>query len=292
MNKLLLFEYGCPECGLGTVRTTRVQNYKTKIKGYPFVVDEAIIGICDSCGAKHFAPEETKQWEELYYRSLEKRQAFLSPMEICDLRKRLGLSMEDFARLIGCTRQSIYNWEKQDRASPLSRTADLLMKLVRRSLQVGPVDVTTFLLDEAKKWSIVIEVRRSTVSSEDQHETLILLTRRIPKKVLPETAGEYALAAETTSPEEEEVAVETPDGKKVGVLDYDYEHAALFIETIGDFPPWKILDVEFETADGRRSSEHNISVSDGRLVLSEKTLLRPWEISKITLKPYRKETGV
>ena len=292
MDKILLFEYKCPECGRGTVRTTRVQNYKTKIKGYPFVVDEAIVGICDSCGVKHFAPEETKRWEELYYRSLEQRQALMSPMEIVDLRKRIGLSMEDFARLIGCTRQSIYNWEKQDRTFPPSRTADLIMKLVRQSLQVGPVDVTTLLLDEAKKWNIVIEVRRSTVPSEDQHKTLILLTRRIPKKVLPETTGGYALAAEAISSEEEETVVETSDGKQIGVLEYDYERGALILEATSALPAWRVLDVEFETTDGRHFNEHNITVSNGRLILSEKTPIRPWEVSKIMLKPCYKESEV
>jgi len=289
MNKLILFEYKCPDCGLGIVKTTKIQNYKTKIKGYPFVVDEAFIGVCDHCNAEHFASGETKRWEQLFYNSLEQRQALLSPMEIGELRKRIGLSMEDFARLVGCTRQSISAWEKQDRTSPPSRTADLLMKLLRRSFQIGPVEVVTILLEEAKKWGIVIEVRKSTIPSEDQHENLILLTRRIPKKVQSERTGGYALAAETISQEEEEVAVETPEGKKVGVLDFDYEHAALFIDTIGDFPPWRTLNIEYETTDGRRFSGHNVLVSDGRFVLSEKTPLRPWEISKITLRPYRKK---
>lgn len=292
METQLLFEYTCPDCDSGTVRTTKVHNFKTKIKGYPFVVDEAFIGVCDHCHSEQFAPEETQRWEDLFRRSLEIRKAFLTPSEITEIRNALGLSMEDFARLIGCTRQSISTWEKQNRTSPPSRTADLLMKLVQQSLQIGPVDVVSFLLDEAKKWGIVIEVRRSATPSEGQHETLILLTRRMPKKALPETTGEFALAAETTSPEEEEVAVETPEGKKVGVLNYDYQQAALFIETIGDFLPWKILNVEFETSDGRHFAGFNISVLNGRLVLSEKTSLRPWEISKITLKPYRKETEV
>src|SRR5712691_1129742 len=136
-----LFEYPCPECGRGTVRTTRVQNYKTKIRGYPFVVDEALIGVCDQCGAESFAPEETKRWEESFSRSLEVRQAFLSPGEISELRKALNLSMEDFARLIGSTRQSLSMSEKEDRVSPPLRTADLLMKLVRQSLHAGSVDV-------------------------------------------------------------------------------------------------------------------------------------------------------
>jgi putative zinc finger/helix-turn-helix YgiT family protein len=134
-----LFGYTCPECGRGIVRTTRVLNYKTKIKGYPFVVDEAFIGVCDQCKAESFAPEETKRWEELFYRSLEAHQAFLSPEEITQLRTDLSLSMEDFARLIGCTRQSLSSWEKRNRTSAPSRMADLLMKLVRQSLYTGPV---------------------------------------------------------------------------------------------------------------------------------------------------------
>jgi len=202
METQLLFEYTCPDCDSGTVRTTKVHNFKTKIKGYPFVVDEALIGVCDHCHSEQFAPEETKRWENLFYRSLEERQAFLSPKEITEIRAALGLSMEDFARLIGCTRQSISTWEKQDRTSPPSRTADLLMKLVRRSLHVGPVDVVTFFLDEVKKWNIVIEVRRSAVLQEEQHGSLILLTRRSRKNAQPELVGEFALAAEAPSAEE------------------------------------------------------------------------------------------
>lgn len=160
-----LFEYTCPECGIGTVHSTQVFNYKTKIKGYPFLVDKAIIGVCNHCKAEQFAPEETKRWEELFNRSLEALQAFLSPEEITELRTALGLSMEDFARLIGCTRQSISAWEKRDRTSPPSRTADLIMKLVRESLHAGPPDVLSFLLDEARKWGLAIELRQRLTHS-------------------------------------------------------------------------------------------------------------------------------
>ena len=86
MTTELLFEYPCPECGRGTVKT-RVCTAKTKIRGYPFVVDDALIGVCDQCQADSFAPEETRRWEELFSRSLEARQAFLSPEEIGELRK-------------------------------------------------------------------------------------------------------------------------------------------------------------------------------------------------------------
>ena len=171
MTTAILFEYTCPECGRGTVKTTRVHNYKTKIRGYPFVVDEAVIGVCDQCQAESFAPEETKRWEELFSRSLDARQAFLAPEEITELRKALGLSMEDFARLIGSTRQSISMWEKTNRTSPPIRTADLLMKLLRQSLQSEQFDVLTFLLEEAKKWGITIEVRRSLNPTGEDKES-------------------------------------------------------------------------------------------------------------------------
>jgi putative zinc finger/helix-turn-helix YgiT family protein len=160
-----LFEYPCPDCGRGTVRTTRIQNYKTKIKGFPFFVDEALVGVCDRCQVESFAPEETRRWEEAFYRSLEERQAFLSPVEIRALRTNLGLSMEDFARLIGCTRQSVMAWEKPDRPTPPSRMADLLLRLLQRAWTEGPVDVPTVLLAEAKKWGLVIELRHSLSDS-------------------------------------------------------------------------------------------------------------------------------
>lgn len=158
MNTEILFDYACPECEQGRVQARRILNYKTKIRGYPFVVDEALIGECDQCGARSFAPQETQRWEELFTNSLEARQAFLSPQEIKKLRKSLGLSMEDFARLIGTTRQSLSMWEKAERPSPPSRTADLLMKLVRQSLSPEPVDLFPFLVEEARKWGIVIQV--------------------------------------------------------------------------------------------------------------------------------------
>jgi hypothetical protein len=87
-----LFEYPCPACGLGVVQTTRIRSYKTKIKGYPFVVDEAIIGMCNHCQVRHFAPEETKRWEQLFSHTLAARKAFLSPEEITELRTTLSVS--------------------------------------------------------------------------------------------------------------------------------------------------------------------------------------------------------
>ena len=75
----------------------------------------------------------------------------------------LGLSVTDFAQLIGCTRQSIYNWERQDRVNQQTRTADLMMKLVAKSLVSEPIDIISFLLKEAEKMGVKIELQRSLV---------------------------------------------------------------------------------------------------------------------------------
>src|ERR1043166_1769394 len=99
----LSFGYKCQECGKGMVREHILHGYKTKLKGLPLTVDDARIGVCDQCAARHFDPNETMRWRAL----LEQRsgERFLQPSDIQDLTRRVGLSMEQFANLVGCTRQ-------------------------------------------------------------------------------------------------------------------------------------------------------------------------------------------
>jgi putative zinc finger/helix-turn-helix YgiT family protein len=278
-----LFGFSCPECGQGTVRSTRILNYKTKIKGYLFVVDEALIGVCDRCGSESFAPEETKRWEELFYRSLEARHAFLSPQEVMKLRTTLGLSMDDFARLIGCTRQSISAWEKPDRSAPPSRMADLLMKVLRESLRVGAIDVLPLLLGEAQKWGMVIELRRPPIRSGHKG-VMVLRAKNVPARDIAQESNALALAAATGEEGGDLVVVESVDEKRVGILTYDYEQAALILTMTNELTPWKAVDVEIETRDGQCVSGHHVSCQERRLVLLENTLLREKDVVQITFK--------
>lgn len=150
------FGYKCQECGEGTVLEREIPEYHTKIRGYPFVVTNARLGVCYRCGAEHFAVQETDRWEQLFEAAYEK--LYLQPEEIRLLRNRLGLSMEQFAFLVGCTRQSLYSWERADRSRPQSRMADLLMKLVRESHDKGKVDVLRFLVQEAAQFGIQLKL--------------------------------------------------------------------------------------------------------------------------------------
>jgi putative zinc finger/helix-turn-helix YgiT family protein len=143
------FGYKCQECGQGTVLERIFPEYKTKLKGYPFTVKNARIGVCDRCGAQHFDPKETVRWRTLLQEK--QSESSLHPEDIRRLRKELGLPMEQFATLLGCTRQSLYNWERSDRPSPQSRMADLFMRLIRESYSLGQIDVLGYLTAEAEK---------------------------------------------------------------------------------------------------------------------------------------------
>jgi DNA-binding transcriptional regulator YiaG len=155
------FGYICPECGKGTIKETTVINCQTKINNYPFIVPKAIVGVCDSCGAKNFDPQERERWVNLYNSGLEAKRVFLKAEQILHIRKKLGLNMEDFASLIGCTRQSIYNWEKKNRRIAQSRMADVIIKLLDECLNKGKVDVLSFLAQELKHLGVEIKKKVS-----------------------------------------------------------------------------------------------------------------------------------
>lgn len=136
-----------------------MHHYPTKFAGYPFIVQEAIIGKCELCGAKHFSASERKRWKKLFQESLVSQGELLTPQEIRILRKQLGLEMKDFALLIGCTLQSLSNWENPSRRKPQPRVADLMMRLLRASLQKGEIDVLKFLLIHVKKMDVELKIR-------------------------------------------------------------------------------------------------------------------------------------
>ncbi len=192
------FGYKCQECGRGTVEERVVPAYHTKIKGYPFIVRGARLGVCDSCGAEHFAALETERWERLFEE--EHGRHFLSPEEIQELRRSLGITMEQLAFLIGCTRQSLYNWERPDRARPQSRMADLLMKLARECHQKGEVDVLRFLIQDVERFGIRLQLPAPPVSPA--REPLVRPVRKLPGASFQAGRPRVApMAADTSSQE-------------------------------------------------------------------------------------------
>lgn len=156
---MINFNYKCPECGKGIVKAQAIVNFETKIDSHPFVVPKAIVGVCDRCDTKNYDPQERKRWIRLYNEYQQRTGFLLKPEEITELREQLGLTMENFANLIGATRQSIYNWEDKHRKAPQTGSVNLLLKLIRRSIFREAKDIIDFLVEESKKEQVDIVIR-------------------------------------------------------------------------------------------------------------------------------------
>ena len=279
-----MFEYTCQECGQGTVKEKRIEGYKTKIKGYPFTIPDAVVGICDRCKAEHFAAEETKRWEELFSQSLEKEKLFLLPQDIERVRKALGLSMENFALLIGSTRQSLYNWEKRKRSRPQSRIADLFIKLVDKSRSEKEVNVLDFLVREARKLGIFIELPVDGRTAEFA-QSLVLKVKQIAEQFMaPRPAEKLELAAEQEAGRKVSV-VETEDGKVLGRLKFDYESAALILEVQRKDLDAESYVFELTTNDGNIIKNEHPEVKDEWITLIKDSKYTDKHIKEIRLTP-------
>lgn len=145
-----MFGYKCEKCGLGVVKANRVRKYETKIDGIPFSVDDALIGVCEKCGAKYFNARETKRWRDAFFRQRLQEGSIATASGISTLREQMGLSVAEFALLIGCSRQALYLWESLERSAPQSRMADLLIQLVQESFVHGSVNVIEYLRDSLR----------------------------------------------------------------------------------------------------------------------------------------------
>lgn len=256
------FGYKCQECGQGTVLEKVIPEYRTKLKGYPLTVENARIGVCNRCGAEHFSPIETMRWKSL----LQEKQAasYLQPHEIRGIRKQIGLSMEQFAAMIGCTRQSLHNWERSDREAPQSRMADVFLRLVREAHLVGSIEVLKFLTFEAEKLGIRLDLPQRT----SQPAPLILMPRRISAKLVSrERDDTLALAADTETPSEAVVMV-TDHEQQLATLFYDYTGATLNLHFLHSVP--------FEEFDA------DISFKDGTSVKSECAVIKNFEATLIS----------
>ena len=279
-----MFEYTCQECGQGTVKEKRIKRYKTKIKGYPFTIPEAVVGICDRCKAEHFAAEETKRWEELFSQSLEKEKLFLLPKDIERVRKALELSMENFALLIGSTRQSLYNWENGKRPRPQSRIADLLIKLVDKSRSEKEVNVLDFLVREARKLGVVIELPVEVKATESAKSLILKVKQTVEQLVAPRPIEKLALAAEQETGRKISV-VETEDGKRLGILKYNYENATLILEVEQEDLDVSPYSFELVMNDGQIIKPESPEVKDGHAVLLRDSKYTPKDIEEIRLTP-------
>jgi DNA-binding transcriptional regulator YiaG len=273
------FGYRCQECGKGVVREHVVAAYNTKIRGLPFTVKDARVGKCELCGAEHFSAEETERWTEQFEAAHEAQ--YLAPSAIGDIRKRLGLTAEQFAFLIGCTRQSLYNWERPDRERPQARMADLLMKLVSRSISVERVDVIGFLADEARQFGLELKPQRKTAGGGHPERIRLLAEARPASSFRGNRLLTLAADSEPTQP----VTTLVNDASMaVARLNYDFPTASLEIEFV-DSPGFEAVDAEIELVGGKTQTVEGAKVSGSRITLLTKTDVTEEQVKAVLLSP-------
>jgi len=143
--------------GWGKFQKVIVENYNARLKGITFPVKNAEIGKCDSCEAELYSSKEIRKWEQALDEYLISRGLLLSSSQIKEIRKSLKLSIIDFARFLGVTRQAVYSWES-NKTKPLSiGPTSLLLSLLQKEKNGNIRGVTDFLIDSAKGRGIDIQ---------------------------------------------------------------------------------------------------------------------------------------
>ena len=79
-----------------------------KAKDYAVPIRAAI---CEHCDRPIYGPSEKKEIKLHINNQLRKEKGLLSPQEIISIRKRLGLTVEQFAKYLKANPKTIYAWE-------------------------------------------------------------------------------------------------------------------------------------------------------------------------------------
>ena len=96
-----------------------------------------------------------------------------------------------------------------------------------------------------------------------------------------------ALAADTSHKEAERIIAVTPEGEEIGALEYDFQHAELYLQVTGALPGWPNMDVEIQTKDGKQFSGAAARESGNKFVLLRGKSVKRDKIDQILLRPHQ-----
>lgn len=118
----------CDECnGLVTTEKNAVRRYD--IGGLPHVELHGVeVTTCKACGREDIAIPRIGQLHRVIAELLVKQQRALAPVELRFLRKHVGLSAVDFAKMMGVARETVSRWETG--TQPMGSVADRLARLI------------------------------------------------------------------------------------------------------------------------------------------------------------------
>jgi putative zinc finger/helix-turn-helix YgiT family protein len=120
---------------------------------------------CTKCGDRQVMIPRVLELHELIARSILQKHSPLAPAEIVFLRKHLSWSSEDFARVLGVTRETVSRWENGKLR--MSAQADRLLRM----LAVSSEPIEDYARhDAAKKVSEIQAAIKSIAEIDDSKE--------------------------------------------------------------------------------------------------------------------------
>jgi putative transcriptional regulator len=118
----------CDDCGEQVI-TVRNAVRRYDIGGLPHVELHGVeVTRCEGCGKEGVAIPRIGQLHRVLAAGLVTQQRMLAPVEIRFLRKHSGLSMAEFAQMMGVARETVSRWETG--AKPMGAVADRLLRLL------------------------------------------------------------------------------------------------------------------------------------------------------------------
>jgi putative transcriptional regulator len=118
----------CDDCGRKVMTEgNAVRRYE--IVGLPHVELHGVeVTLCAGCGKEGIAIPRIGQLHRVLAAGFVTQQRMLAPVEIRFLRKHVGLSMADFAQVMGVARETVSRWETGTK--PMGAVADRLLRLL------------------------------------------------------------------------------------------------------------------------------------------------------------------
>jgi putative zinc finger/helix-turn-helix YgiT family protein len=118
----------CPECGK-KMRIETVESYPYKASGLPNIVLAGVTQrVCGSCGEREIVIPRLEELHRAIARAIITKRARLMPDEVRFLRKSIGCSGIDFAKLLAVTPETVSRWENGKET--IGPSSDRLIRMV------------------------------------------------------------------------------------------------------------------------------------------------------------------
>jgi len=133
----------CTDCG--SEMTTGTENYRYDQCGLPYVVLENVqVSRCQKCGAHEVSIVGLEALHHFIAYAVAQKGTRLTQEELRFLRKYLGFSGSDFAKIVGVKPETVSRWENG--AKPPSPVADRLVRM----LAISTEPATRYPIDHSK----------------------------------------------------------------------------------------------------------------------------------------------